>query len=107
MGMLRRLSGWNAWGMEDKLATIESEREVSALLSQRRLPRTYHWLYKRSDDYVRAHLPSVLDKLCDDGVISAEHSLPTVMRRRTKFVGQVAEGDREATRKRPRVEFPA
>lgn len=56
---------------EDELVSIESERAVSALFARRRLPRSYHWLYRRSDDFTKAHMPSVLDKLCDDGAISA------------------------------------
>ena len=55
---------------EDRVS-IESERAVSALFARRRLPRSYHWLYRRSDDFSQAHMPSVLDKLCDDGTISA------------------------------------
>ncbi len=51
--------------------SIESERNVSLLLAQHRLPRSYHWLYRRSDEFTRAHMPSVLDKLCDDGAIFA------------------------------------
>ena len=57
--------------MEDEFASIESERAVSALFARRRLPRSYHWLYRRSDDFAQAHMPSVLDKLCDDGTIFA------------------------------------
>ena len=56
---------------EDELVSIESERAVSALFARRRLPRSYHWLYRRSDDFTKAHMPSVLDKLCDDGAIFA------------------------------------
>ena len=55
----------------EELVSIESERAVSALFARRRLPRSYHWLYRRSDDFSQAHMPSVLDKLCDDGTISA------------------------------------
>ena len=55
----------------DDPVSIESERNVSLLLAQHRLPRSYHWLYRRSDDFTRVHMPSVLDKLCDDGAISA------------------------------------
>lgn len=55
----------------DELVSIESERAVSTLFARRRLPRSYHWLYRRSDDFTKAHMPSVLDKLCDDGVIAA------------------------------------
>jgi len=55
----------------DDPVSIESERAVSALFARRRLPRSYHWLYRRSDVFSQAHMPSILDKLCDDGVISA------------------------------------
>ena len=55
----------------DELVSVESERAVAALFARRRLPRSYHWLYTRSDDFARAHMPSVLDRLCDDGTISA------------------------------------
>lgn len=54
----------------EELVSIESERAVSALFARRRLPRSYHWLYRRSDDFTKAHMPSVLDKLGDDGAIS-------------------------------------
>ena len=55
----------------EDLVSIESERAVAALFARRRLPRSYHWLYRRSDDFAQAHMPSVLDRLCDDGTISA------------------------------------
>ena len=55
----------------EELVSIESERAVSALFARRRLPRSYHWLYRRSDDFSQAHMPSILDKLCDDGTILA------------------------------------
>ena len=55
----------------DELVSIESERAVSVLFARRRLPRSYHWLYRRSDDFTKAHMPSVLNKLCDDEVITA------------------------------------
>ena len=55
----------------EDLVSIESEREISALFARRRLPRSYHWLYRRSDDFAQVHMPSVLDKLCDDGTILA------------------------------------
>ena len=55
----------------DEPVSIESERAVSTLFARRRLPRSYHWLYLRSDDFTKAHMPSVLDKLCDDEVIAA------------------------------------
>ena len=54
-----------------ELVSIESERAVAALFARRRLPRSYHWLYRRSDDFTKAHMLSVLDKLCDDGAIWA------------------------------------
>lgn len=53
------------------LVSIESERSVSTLFARRRLPRSYHWLYTRSDDFARAHLPTVIDSLCDQGRIAA------------------------------------
>lgn len=56
---------------EENLTSIESERGVAALFAQRRLPRSYHWLYKRSDDYARAHMPTVIDGLCETGNIAA------------------------------------
>lgn len=54
-----------------ELATIDSEQNVSALFASRRLPRSYHWLYHRCDDYARAHMPSVLDCLAERNVIAA------------------------------------
>ena len=53
------------------LVSVESERGVTALFEQRKLPRSYHWLYKRSDDFARAHMPTVIDSLCDQGKIAA------------------------------------
>jgi len=56
---------------ESNLVSVESERGVAALFAQRRLPRSYHWIYKRSDDFARAHLPTVLDCLCEQGRVAA------------------------------------
>lgn len=56
---------------EDGIISIESERSVSALFARRRLPRSYHWLYTRSDDFARAHLPTVIDGLCEQGQVAA------------------------------------
>ena len=53
------------------LVSIESELAVAALIAQHELPRSFHWLYKRSDDFTRAHMPSVIDRLCDQGKIAA------------------------------------
>lgn len=49
----------------------ESERETLALLARRTLPRSYHWLYRRSSNLTKVHLPSAIDRLCDDGVVSS------------------------------------
>ena len=56
---------------EESIVSIESERSVSALFARRRLPRSYHWLYTRSDDFARAHLPTVIDGLCEQGQVAA------------------------------------
>ena len=58
-------------GTEKSFVSIESERSVAALFARRRLPRSYHWLYSRCDDYARANLPTVIDGLCEQGQVAA------------------------------------
>lgn len=57
--------------LSENSVSIESKRSVMTLLQMRNLPRSYHWIYVRCDDFTRAHLPSVLDELCDDETIAA------------------------------------
>ena len=77
---------------EMKFASIKSERTASALFARRRLTRSCHWLYRRRDDFTKAHRPSVLKKLCDDGAVAAfGDSLSKYVLRFLKFADTLAD----------------